>query len=219
MRYYEERAENDGRLLPRSYRARRDAADRFIVREIGPVGTALELGVGTGRLLIKVAATRRIGLDFSSGMCRRSRDREIEVVRADQAAVPFRAAIADAVISGDGAGRYTPLSLFLEQVAHLLCDGGRFGLHLYPRRSIRLSSLLRPWRAESPWSEVPESPVCNDLPPWRETRSLFAAARLRIERQFLFRNLSSPPYLLLLPSPGLFALATEAVLVGTRVPR
>jgi ubiquinone/menaquinone biosynthesis C-methylase UbiE len=74
-----------------------------IRKYLGKSGSVLDVGCGTGLLLSKLAAKRRIGVDLSSGLLKQLRnkggDRGLELVQADAESLPFRADSFDTVYS------------------------------------------------------------------------------------------------------------------------
>ncbi len=132
-----------------------------MVKEIGPVGSALDVCCGTGAVMRKLRAvcTRRlVGLDFSQGMLdeagRRLRSDEaaapkaecaakpqIELVRGDALALPFREEL-DVVTSAGAFGHILreDEDRFLRGIKGALVPGGRF---VFPT--------TRPPRARDAW--------------------------------------------------------------------
>jgi ubiquinone/menaquinone biosynthesis C-methylase UbiE len=124
---------------------RRDVAfwRAFVDRE--PRRT-LELGCGTGRLLLPLARrTRQLtGLDYSGGMLAHARTRlrrlprghRPTLVRADMRAQPFRSATFDATVAGYGVLQSllgdNDIDATLAETARVLTPGGRFGIDLVP---------------------------------------------------------------------------------------
>jgi ubiquinone/menaquinone biosynthesis C-methylase UbiE len=92
----------------------------------------LEIGVGTGRLLSKVRAPMRVGVDVSAEMLRWATTRGgLALVRADAHHLPFADASFDAVLAGKGAFRYLDPPRGFAECARVLRPGGRLALHQY----------------------------------------------------------------------------------------
>jgi ubiquinone/menaquinone biosynthesis C-methylase UbiE len=124
---------------------RRDVAfwRRIVRREAGP---ALELGCGTGRLLMPLARTGSalVGLDRSAPMLAQARARAVRItsarrpaiVQGDAQALPFRAAAFDLVIAPYGLLQSLTsdraLNRALGESARVLRRGGLLGIDLVP---------------------------------------------------------------------------------------
>ncbi|HWP99033.1 MAG TPA: class I SAM-dependent methyltransferase [Vicinamibacterales bacterium] len=111
----------------------------------GTRGRVLELGCGTGRVLLPVARTgvRAVGLDRSAPMLARARRRlrrarlgRAHLVRGDVRALPFAPASFALVIAPYGLLqsiiRDTDLAAVLASVRRVLVPGGLFGVDLVP---------------------------------------------------------------------------------------
>lgn len=108
-----------------------------MVKEIGPVGAALDVCCGTGAVMTKLRAVckdRLVGLDFSQGMLDEARRRlgddgrpKIELVRGDALALPFREEL-DVVTSAGAFGHVLveDEDRFLRGLFDALRPGGRF---------------------------------------------------------------------------------------------
>jgi SAM-dependent methyltransferase len=106
----------------------------------------LELGCGTGRLLLPLARrTRRLtGVDYSAAMLARARTRIRRLPRArrpatvlgDIRALPFRARTFGAIVAGYGVLQSLliddDIDATLAEAARVLAPGGRFGIDLVP---------------------------------------------------------------------------------------
>ena len=124
---------------------RRDVAfwRRFVRSASRPV---LELGCGTGRILLPLARTAAsvVGVDRSAPMLalaaarigRLPRTRRPRVARADIRALPFRANAFGAVVAAYGLLQSVltdeDLARVLAEAARVLAPGGRLGLDLVP---------------------------------------------------------------------------------------
>jgi ubiquinone/menaquinone biosynthesis C-methylase UbiE len=107
---------------------------------------SLELGCGTGRLLIPLARTvpGMVGVDFSAAMLARARlrlkrvpvGRRPRLVRGDIRALPFPDRSFDQVLAPYGVLQSltsdADFDATLAETARLLRNGGRFGLELIP---------------------------------------------------------------------------------------
>lgn len=130
---------------------RRDLA--FWKRFVRGRGRTLELGSGTGRLLIPLARTgaRLVGVDYSSAMLERARvrlgrapkARRPGLVRGDIRALPFRDASFERVFAPYGVLQSLTsdedFSASLRESRRLLKPGGWFGFELIPE--------LKDWKA------------------------------------------------------------------------
>ena len=111
----------------------------------GRGGRALELGCGTGRVLVPLAraGVAIVGVDRSAPMLARARQRlrrgrsgHADLVRADIRTLPFHAGAFDVVIAPYGIlqslVREADLAAALDQVAYVVKPGGGFGVDLVP---------------------------------------------------------------------------------------
>ena len=106
----------------------------------------LELGCGTGRLLLPLARRDRrlTGVDYSAGMLAHARTRlrqlararRPDLVRGDMRALPFRPRSFGAIVAGYGVLQSLlkddDLDAALADAARVLAPGGRFGIDLVP---------------------------------------------------------------------------------------
>jgi SAM-dependent methyltransferase len=141
---------------------RRDVA--FWREFAGGTGRALELGCGTGRILIPLARSgaNLVGIDQSERMLARAirRARRLprrsrpDLIRGDIRALPFRARTMSAVLAPYGVLQSltsdADLDVALAETARVLRRGGQFGIDLVPdlpawasyRKTIRLRGTL-----------------------------------------------------------------------------
>jgi ubiquinone/menaquinone biosynthesis C-methylase UbiE len=118
-----------------------------MVKEIGPVASALDVCCGTGAVLAKMRAVtkdRLAGLDFSQGMLDEARRRlgeRVELVRGDALALPFREEF-DVITSAGAFGHILVKDedRFVRGIFAALKPGGRF---VFPTN--------RPPRVRSQW--------------------------------------------------------------------
>lgn len=189
------------------------AIDAFILDHVAAAQTVVELGVGDGRMLARLGAPRRVGIDVSARMCAEARRRGLAVLQADQAAIPLRDASVDCVLSVYGAARYTPLARLAAEMARVLVDGGRFAIHSFPYRTLQPQRAIlgRPWqyrRADR-----------YELRSLSETREALLAAGLWLQDRRLIRGMRWAPHYLTLPRAAPFDLASHVVLLGKRMSR
>ena len=90
----------------------------------------VDVACGTGDLAALAAASgaRAIGVDFAPAMLARARDRGAALVRGDAAALPLRAACADAVTCGFALRNVVEIDAVLAEAARVLRPGGRLVL-------------------------------------------------------------------------------------------
>jgi len=162
-----------------------------IIAQTRGAEAVLEIGVGTGRLLSQVRATRRVGVDASLEMLAQARKRAgLELVCADAHQLPFDAQSFDAVIAGKGVFRYLRGEDAFAECARVLRPGGKLGIHQYSASTWSLRSLL---------SKVPESGAAMHVDrPGDFTRAASDAGFVRVCAH-LFRSVRFYPYALEIP--------------------
>lgn len=153
----------------------------------------LELGCGTGRLLRKVRAHQRIGVDVSPNMLAQANRHELAVVAGSAETLPFATGSFDAVLSGNGVFVYVSYPHTFAECARVLRPGGRLAVHQYAAHTWSRNSLLG--RAE---------PYPLHL---RELDELIDPARqagFTVEKTYLWRSVRMYPYVVAVPSwlPG-----------------
>ncbi len=137
-----------------------DELEKDLLRRfIGPApgGRALEVGCGTGHFVAELAAQgwTVVGLDLSAEMLAVARDKQASMVlaRADAAALPWRDASFDLVLSVTTLEFMTRRQEALQQMWRVLRPGGRL--------VVGVLNALSPWawqrRRESRRSETPFS--------------------------------------------------------------
>ena len=215
---YDDLASSYDASMPLSTERRVARVDQFIRQYMGRVDLAIELGVGTGRLLSQIDAERRIGLDLSGEMCLYARRRGIETVVGDMRHLPFSDGTADGIVSGYGAVNYLPLDIVAGEVSRVLRKGGRFGLHLVPKKTVRIRGLFPPWREEALYSFCPPYTL-PETPRWVQLRQMFEAGGLYIEQRLLLRNVAFPKSFVELPALSSMLFANHIGLAGYKVGR
>ena len=104
-----------------------------VLREVGPMSRMLELGIGTGRIALPVAAAgcRVVGIDLSAEMLDALRRQlpghagePIDLVRGDIAVLPFRAATFDAAMATHILHLVPDWKSVLGRLAEVLRPGG-----------------------------------------------------------------------------------------------
>lgn len=165
--------------------ARLDAHQLAIARR----GRVLELGCGSGRLLLAAHAELRVGVDVSASLLAQARSRGLAVARADAHALPFRDATFDAVLAGNGVFRYLDYGRAFTECARVLAPGGRLAVHQYAADPWRPLAALR--------GRLPPEPL--HLRHLDELIQPASRAGFTIDQCALYRDLRLPPYLVRLP--------------------
>jgi SAM-dependent methyltransferase len=128
----------------RAARVRTATLDRLQVDAVRGARRVLELGCGTGRLLARVAAPERIGVDVAARMLAHARARGLDVARGDGNALPFADRSFDAIVSGKGVFRYLDPARAFAECARVLRPGGVLALHNYGNRTLSWRGPSRP---------------------------------------------------------------------------
>lgn len=214
---YDREASNYEARQNRAVRARLAMCDEIIVRALGPVQTAVEFGVGPGRLLAKVEANQRIGIDISHEMCKLALHNGLSAVQANQTDTPLSDGCADAVVSGFAAARYSKPEELLPEINRVLGDGGRFGLHLLSGTRLGPEAIFRGAHQQLPLER--RKVGWFDVYSVNETRRLFATAGLWITQVRMLHSISEPPYAQTLRSSWFLPFTTHVILTGERLSR
>ena len=169
----------------------------------------LELGCGTGRLLARVRAPVRVGVDVSREMLRHARARALPVVLADAHRLPFAGSSFDVILAGKGTFRYLDHERAFAECARVLGPGGRLGVHQYAARTWSPRAAIAGIRSVVMAGPAGSGPVDDALPvrDLRHAHELYGPARragLDVEATHLWRSVRVPPYALPVPAwiPG-----------------
>lgn len=162
----------------------------------------LEIGCGTGRLLARVRAPVRVGIDIAPAMLARARAHIDHLVVADGHCLPFAAGSFDVVLAGKGVFRYLDYERAFAECARVLSPSGRLVVHQYAARTWSLRSLLG-HLARSPRPGANQRMV-HELDSVDELVTPAVQAGLRPSGVWLWRPLRFRPYLVAVPAwlPG-----------------
>lgn len=143
-RYYDDFSRDYDRGRDRGYHALVDDLEVSIVEPYARGRRVLEAGCGTGLLLSRIdrVASRAIGVDLSSGMLARARDRGLTVVQGSITALPFADASFDTVCSFKVLAHVPDIEGALRELARVTRPGGHLVLEFYNRWSLRYLARL-----------------------------------------------------------------------------
>jgi ubiquinone/menaquinone biosynthesis C-methylase UbiE len=158
----------------------------FLARHLGPRDIVLEIGTGTGKLIVELRrmTARVIASDIAPGMLRWAREhgRLEAAVVADAERLPFRDGVFDAVVAMNALSYCVDKDAALGEARRVLKPGGRL-LLIDMNYLLHLPYLLlglKEWRKARLWTgQLLEST------PWGWKRRLRAAG-FRIEEAFEF---------------------------------
>lgn len=138
-RYYDDFSSHYDRGRDRGYHALVDDLEMSVVEPYARDRRVLEAGCGTGLMLarIEAVASRAVGVDLSSGMLARARDRGLTVVQGSITALPFADASFDTVCSFKVLAHVPDIDLALRELARVTRPGGHLVLEFYNRWSLR----------------------------------------------------------------------------------
>lgn len=181
-------------------RARFRIIERPMVEIANRAHRVLELGCGTGRLLSRVRAPVRVGVDISRRMLDGARARIEYPIAADAHALPFDDKCFDAVIAGKGVFRYLDYQRAFIECARVLTRTGRLALHHYAAETWSIRQLRRSTRNTQHSDDNLDIETLDQLY-WPARRAGFEH-----ERTLLWRSVRIRPYALPIPvwMPGHF---------------
>ena len=116
---------------------------RYLAPLLPPRGTAVEVGAGSGRLLIRLGALRPyrlVALDYAVYAMRAVREnarrarREVGLALGDARALPFADASLDVVLSGGLLEHFREPRPVLAEMSRILRPGGLFYADIVPRK-------------------------------------------------------------------------------------
>jgi len=101
--------------------------------------TVLELGCGTGQILslLREDAAQLVGMDLSSGMLQKSKERGFCVTQGDITQIPFKGGQFDAVYSVKTLPHVQELDRGFREIDRVLKPGGYLFLEFYNANSLR----------------------------------------------------------------------------------
>lgn len=138
-RYYDDFSSHYDRGRDRGYHALVDDLEMSVVEPYARGKRVLEAGCGTGLMLSRIdrVATQAVGVDLSSGMLGRARDRGLTVVQGSITALPFGDATFDTVCSFKVLAHVPDIERALSELARVTRPGGHLVLEFYNRWSLR----------------------------------------------------------------------------------
>jgi SAM-dependent methyltransferase len=194
----------DARLLAEPRSLCRLRAVESPLRQLALVSVRiLDLGCGTGRLMVDLEAARVVGIDLSLGMLREARAKGLAVACADAHVLPFANEAFDLVLAANAVFRYLRLDEALAEAARVLAPRGRLALHQYAARV---------WTPRRPFAP----PTLRDARHLEDLGSLDRAAAaqgLRLVSARLWRGLRFWPYVAPIPRRLAFRLWDHGVFI------
>jgi SAM-dependent methyltransferase len=169
----------------------------------------LEIGCGTGRVMLKLDARSVVGLDVSAGMLKQARARGLSVVRGDAHALPFANRQFDAVIASNVVFRYLDWPRAFFEAARVLAPEGHLALHMNARSTLALRNLLRPPR---------DSSTVNDVDRIDDFVAIANRCGFVVRSIELWRSVRLAPYLLRIPVWAPLHLWNHGFFVFQRIP-
>lgn len=137
--YYDEFADWYEKERHDGYHAFIDRLETDLVLEHAAGKDVLEVGCGTGLILkrIEPVAKRAVGIDLSSGMLEKARERGLEVYKANATELPFDDATFDVVYSFKVLAHVEAIDVALREMARVTRKNGVLILEFYNRMSLR----------------------------------------------------------------------------------
>ena len=145
--YYDEFADWYERDRHRGYHRMLDDLEVETVKRYGAGTDVLEAGCGTGLILHRTAEFARsaVGIDLSSGMLKRARERGLDVVQGSITELPFADESFDLVYSFKVLAHIEDIKTAMSEMFRVLRPGGYVLAEFYNRRSMRyLVKRLKP---------------------------------------------------------------------------
>ena len=137
--YYDEFADWYEKERHDGYHAFIDRLETDLVLEHAAGKDVLEVGCGTGLILNRVApvANRAAGIDLSSGMLEKARERGLEVYKANATELPFDDGTFDVVYSFKVLAHVEAIDVALREMARVTRKNGVLLLEFYNWMSLR----------------------------------------------------------------------------------
>ncbi len=137
--YYDEFSHWYERERGRGYHGMLDDIESGLVLPHCPGNTVLDAGCGTGLILERVdsVARRAVGVDLSSGMLTKARERGLEVVQGSLTDLPFGDHAFDLVFSFKVLAHVESIAAAVRELSRVTRPGGRLFLEFYNPLSLR----------------------------------------------------------------------------------
>jgi SAM-dependent methyltransferase len=198
----------------RRSRARFARIEAPLIRLGAGARRVLEIGVGTGRLLSRLEAPVRVGLDLSIEMLRRAAMRPCHggpllLIRGDAHRLPLAAGAFDVALAGKGVFRYLDVARAFAECARVLRPGGRLGLHQYAADTWTWRRLIGRERADPEGRRLHVERVAD-------LEASARAAGLVPVATHLFRSIRVPPYAVPVPRALAGRLWSHVILICRR---